>query len=209
VRAKRRNRRFWIAAVATVGVAGGVYAAEQAAPAGDDELARTITAQRISDAQSSGKPPSEHQVEALTPDQLLVLGVEFGKEMKSTGEHVESLRIEAYRSRDLIRMTCIESKVEQIAIVIKLSEPRIADMPRVQGERLLLQERFVVIHQARERVNELAREAEDCTGDNLSLVSLGRMKDEIPPEGEDVYDPTRPPAPGIEISRPPEASPYR
>jgi hypothetical protein len=212
VRGTRRNRRIWIAALATIGLAGGVYAAEQAAaPGGDgDELQRTINAQKINEGQSiAHRPPSEHQVEAFTPDQMLELGDRFGKEMKEAGEHVESLRMLAYRSRDLIRMTCIDDKLTQLMVIVKLSEARVADLSRVQGDRLVLQEHFVVVQQARERVAELAREAELCMGDGLSAVTLGGLKDEAPPPTDNVFDPTRPPTPGVDVSRPPEASPYR
>ena len=94
-------------------------------------------------------------------------------------------------------------------VIVKLSEARVADLSRVQGDRLVLQEHFVVVQQARERVAELAREAELCMGDGLSAVTLGGLKDEAPPPTDNVFDPTRPPTPGVDVSRPPEASPYR
>ena len=201
--------------MATVGLAGGVYAAEQATdpsqPAGD-ELARTIAAQKASEGQSAElvrpNKVSEHQVEPFTPDQMLQLADQYGKEMTAASEHAENLRILAYRSRDLIRMTCVDDKLRQITVIIKLVEPRIASLATVQGDKLILQEHFLLVQQARERVAELAAEAEQCMGDNLSAVGLGRLKEETPPAADD-FDPTRPPAPTVDLDRPAEASPYR
>jgi hypothetical protein len=212
VRRKRRNQRIWIVVGTTIGLASGVYAADKAAtPTSDgDELARTITAQKINDGELvTRRPPSEHQREAYTPDQILLLADQYGKEMKVDGERVEGLRMLAYKSRDLIRMTCIDNKLTQIMVVIKLAEPRIGDLPRVQDDPLVLQERFTLVRQARERVGELATEAELCMGDNLTAVTTGRTGDEVPVDTDNVFDPTRPPAPGVDVERPPEASPYR
>jgi hypothetical protein len=199
--------------VATVGLAGGVYAADQATappqPTGD-ELARTIATQRATDGQLvRPNKVSEHQVEPFTPDQMLGLAEQYGKEMKGASEHVEDLRILAYRSRDLIRMTCVDDKLTQIVVVAKLAEPRIASLSTLQGDKLVLQEHFLLVQQARERVAELAIEAEQCMGDDLSPVGLGRLKEETPPATDNDFDPTRPPAPGVDIERPAEASPYR
>jgi hypothetical protein len=213
VRRKRRNRRIWIAAVATVGLAGGVYAAEEAtAPPQEsgDELARTIATQKINEGQLARPVPvSEHQVESFTPDQMLNLADKYGKEMKTAGEHAENLRILAYRSRDLIRMTCVDDKLTQIMVVIKLAEPRIASLAGVQGDPLVLRQHFSIVQQAHDRVAELALEAEQCMGDTLSAVSIGRIKEEEPPASDNVFDPTRPPAPTADLDRPAEASPYR
>lgn len=198
--------------MATAGLAGGVYAAEQATlpePTGD-ELARTIASQKITEGQPARpNKVSEHQVESFTPDQMLELADQYGKEMKGAGEHAENLRILAYRSRDLIRMTCVDDKLTQIMVVIKLAEPRIASLAAVQGDKLVLQEHFAIVQQAHDRVAELALEAEQCMGDNLNTVGLGRIKEETPPETDNVFDPTRPPAPTADLDRPAEASPYR
>jgi hypothetical protein len=212
VKRTRRNRQLWIAAVAILGTAGGVYAAEQAAapPSDGDELAQTLTTQKINDGQLARKKPvEEHQLEAFTPDQMLELGDRYGKEMKGAGEHAENLRILAYRSRDIIRIACIDDKLTQIMVVIKLAEPRIADLARVQGDRLVLQQHFSIVQQAHARVEELSQEAELCMGDNLNAVTVGNIKEETPAQADNVYDPTRPASPGIDINRPAEASPYR
>jgi hypothetical protein len=207
VRAKRRR---WIVVAASVGLAGGVYAAEQAtAPGGDGDLQQTITAQRIGEGQTARTPTDEHQLEAYSPDQMLELAAKYDLEMKTAAEHTENLRIVAYRTRDLIRMTCIDDKLAQMLTVIKMTAPRVQSLGRDQGELLVMREHFTIVQQARLRVSELVTEADQCMGDNLIAVPGGRIQEEAAPATDNVFDPTRPPAPTRDVDRPPEASPYR
>ena len=197
-------------AIATVGLAGAVYAADQVTAPPADDLESTIQAQRVAEGRLA-KPgaPSEHQVESFTPPQMVELAAQYGAEMKQAGEHAENLRIVAYRSRDLIRMTCIDDKLTQIMIVIKKAEPKLQSLSTINPDELVMRQHFTVLQQARARVAELATEMEQCMGDNLAAVYAGRIKEEIPADTENVFDPTRPPTPTRDIDRPPEASPYR
>ena len=196
------------AGIATLGLAGAVYAAEQAAAPEAEDLQGTIRAQRINEGQMA-RPmaPSEHQLEAFTPEQMVELAAKYGGEMKAAAEHADNQRIIAYRSRDLIRMTCIDEKLSQMTTVIKLAEPRLLSFGKGEQELLLQREHFSIISQARDRVAELTSELELCAGD-FAVVPGGRIHEEATPETDNVFDPTRPPAPGQQVDRPPEASPY-
>jgi hypothetical protein len=213
VRGKQGRRHGWIlrGAIATVGLAGAVYAADQVTAPPTDDLESTIAAQRVAEGRSA-KPgaPSEHQAESFTPAQMVELAARYGAEMKQSGEHAETLRIVAYRSRDLIRMTCIDDKLTQIMIIINKAEPRVQSLSTVNPDELVMRQHFTVLQQARARVAELAIEMEQCMGDNLAAVPAGRIKEEVQTDDNDnVFDPTRPPTPTRDIERPPEASPYR
>ncbi|HXU03512.1 MAG TPA: hypothetical protein VN903_21250, partial [Polyangia bacterium] len=75
MRAKRTRRTVWIlrGALATLGLAGVVYAAEQAtAPPSPDDLAKTITNQRIKEGLPA-QPPEDvaHQKTTLTAEQMI------------------------------------------------------------------------------------------------------------------------------------------
>jgi hypothetical protein len=213
MRGKKTGRAAWIlrGALATLGLAGAVYAADQAtAPPASDDLARTITNQKVKEGTLVTpvlKDP-EHQSEKLTPDQMIDLVGRYDTEAKAALEHAENERIVAYRSRDIIRMTCIDDKLAQMKEVTLGAEPRALAFPRLRENDLVMRQHFLVLQQARNRVLELAVEIDGCMGDVLDAVSMGRIKEETPTT-DTASDPTRPPNPVHDIDRPGEASPYR
>jgi len=209
MKGKRARRPVWIlrGAVATLGLAGAVYAADQVT-APPDDLSKTITEQRVREGALATPPDIQNQKVKLTPEQMLDLVGKYDTESKVAYEHAESTRIQAYRSRDIIRMTCIDDKLTQMKQIMIVSAPRLLAFPRLTSDDLVMRQHFLVLQQARNRVVELASEIEECMGDTLDRVSVGRIKEETP--GADaVWDPTQPPSPGRDIDRPGEASPYR
>ena len=212
MRRKKTRRTAWMlrGTLATLGLAGAVYAADQATAPPPDDLAKTITAQKIKEG-AVVKPDAadpEHQAAKLTPDQMIDLAGKYDQESKVALEHAESARIAAYRTRDIIRMTCIDDKITQMKEITLKTEPRLLAFPRLKENDLVMRQHFLVLQQARNRVLELAAEVDGCTGDALDAVSMGRIKEETP-ETDSVSDPTRPPTPGHDIDRPGEASPDR
>jgi len=209
MRRKRTIRRSWIArgVIATVALAGGVYAADRVTAPEPADVGSVINAQRI----RQGVPVKagedlEHQTQMLTPDQMDELATRYDKEMRASVEHAEGVRISAYRQRDIIRMSCIDDKLVQMKDVIRVSEPRVASVGRKAAEELVLRQHFLIVQMARKRVDELAADVEACMGEGLDSISAGRMRDESPSDA--ILDPTRPPTPWFETERPPEASPY-
>jgi hypothetical protein len=210
MRAKRVSRAKWAVRVAfvTLGLAGAVYAGEQATAPSPEELSQTIANQKVREGTVAKTPVDEHQVEKLSPPQMMELVGRYDLESKIAYEHAETTRIQAYRSRDIIRMTCIDDKITQMKEVLNVAAPRVRAFPSLAPEELRMRQHFLVLQQARLRVQELATEIEDCMGDTLDGVTFGRVKEETP-VGDNVFDPTRPPTPGREVERPGEASPYR
>jgi hypothetical protein len=209
MRRKRTLRRSWIArgVIATVALAGGVYAADQVTAPEPADVGSVINAQRI----RQGVPVKagedlEHQTQMLTPDQMDELAIRYDKEMRASVEHAEGVRISAYRQRDIIRMSCIDDKLVQMKDVIRVCEPRVASVGRKTNEELVLRQHFLIVQQARKRVDELAADVEACMGEGLDAITAGRIRDEAPSEA--ILDPTAPPTPWFETERPPEASPY-
>ena len=212
MRGTKTRPSLWIlrGALATCGLAGAVYAADQVtAPPAADDVGKTITSQRVKEGEPAapGLDP-EHQSEKLTHEQMLDLAAKYDQESKVAYEHGETIRIQAYRSRDIIRMTCIDDKLTQMKEVINVVTPRLLAFPRLQGEDLVMRQHFLVLQQAHKRVLELAAEVDACMGDTLDSVSVGKIREETPPS-DNGYDPTRPPTPVHDIDRPGEASPYR
>jgi hypothetical protein len=211
MRGNRAGRR-WIlrGALATLGLAGGVYAADQVtAPPPPPDVGQTVTNQRIKEGELARPPEDpEHQAEKLSPEQMIQLVTKYEGESKAAYDHAENTRIQAYRLRDIIRLTCIDDKLTQMKEVINVSAPRQIAFPRLTDDDLKMRQHFLVLQMARNRVMELAAEVEACMGDTLDGVTYGRIKEEAT-TGDPVLDPTRPPTPTHDVDRPPEASPYR
>jgi hypothetical protein len=197
--------------IALTGLAGAVYAADLAtAPEAPADLRQTITAQRISEGQLIGAGQAErHQVEAYSADQMLTLAQVYSKEMLEVLDHGDDIRILAYHSRDIIRMTCIDDKLAQIRMVINVAQPRFLTLRTFKTAELVMREQFSIINQAHDRVGELRAEVDACLGDNLDAIAVGRIDEDEIPVDANLDDPTQPPTSLRALERPPEASPYR
>ena len=212
MRGKRRGQRVWIlrAALATLGLAGAVYAADQVtAPPANDDVGKLITNQRVREGGLAKPEPPANQREKLSPEQMIEEVAKFDGEAKIAYEHAEATRIQTYRSRDIIRMTCIDDKLTQMKEVMNVVGPRVQAFATLVSDDLRMRQHFLVLQQAHNRILELATEVEGCIGRQRSTrVSIGRIKEETP-ETDTITDPTRPPSPTRDIDRPGEASPYR
>ena len=192
----------------TLGLAGVVYAGEQVGDAPAADMAQTVKTQRAGEGRKLTPEEFEHQRETLTPDQMLELSLKYQQEMATALEHGEEVRVVAYRSRDIIRITCIDDKLGQMKQVINIATPRFLTKAKLENEPIHIGGHFVIVQQARERVGELAIEVESCVGDTINVVAYGRLQQETP-SSDNVFDPTRPPPPNQIVDRPPEASPFR
>src|SRR5436190_10764704 len=182
MRGKRTSRATLVVRVAlvTLGLAGAVYAGEQVT-APPDDLSKTITEQKIREgALAKPQPDLEHQLEKLSPPQMMELIGRYDAESKTAYDHGETTRIQAYRSRDIIRMTCIDDKLTQMKEVLNVAAPRVLAFPRLVSDDLVMRQYFLVLQQARNRVLELATEIDACMGEALDGVWVGRIKEETP-----------------------------
>ena len=191
---------------ALLGLAGAAYAADQAAQPPAPDLNRAIVQQMVNEGQLANAAPNAPASNPYTSEQMMILAQNYTADMQKAVEHAEDVRIAAYRTRDIIRMTCIDDKLGQMKTVINLATPRMLMLRTFKGEPIVMAEQFDIIGRAHERVTLLATEVDACMGDNLDAVTVGRIQEEQQPT--DITDPTRPPAPIQQIDRPPEASPY-
>ncbi len=195
--------------VALLSLAGVVYAADQATyDAPEPEVGKTIVKQLVNEGELANADATKpHKTDMYSSAQMLDLAPKYGEEMKAAIEHAETVRMLAYQSRDIIRMTCIDDKVAQMRTVISIIEPRYLMLRTFKTEEVVLRDQFSQISQAHDRVAELAAQIDACMGDNLDAVSAGRIQEETAPS-DNFNDTTRPPTAIQQIDRPPEASPY-
>jgi hypothetical protein len=161
---------------------------------------------------SSGGPgaPADVSVKqrpTLTPEEMVNQSREYAKNMASTLARIQVLQDQAKREKDIIRLNCVTDKVVQVRVNISIAEQSLAALQEAvtradEGERTHEFTRLTIVNQ---KVQVLGAEAENCIGEDLSFVGATKVDVEIDPNIPQ-YDPTQPPAPGIDIERPGEAS---
>lgn len=144
----------------------------------------------------------------LTAEEMVNQGREYFANMNGVLKRVQVLQDQAKREKDIIRLNCVTDKVVQVRVNINIAEQSMASLQEAvtradEGGRTHEFTRLTIINQ---KVLVLGAEAENCIGEDLSFVGATRVDVEIDPNIPQ-YDPTLPPAPGIDIERPGEASP--
>ena len=195
--------------VVLCGLAGAVYAAEEATSPAGPTLEQTIAQQLVAEGQAAHESGVTKAIENYTSDQMLALATEYDQEMRRAIDHGADVKIQAYRSHDIIRMTCIDDKVDQVKAVIGVTEPRYLMLRTFKSQPVIMQSQFAIISSAHDRVAALIAEIDSCMGDNLDAVTFGRIQEEGQTDTQNINDPTRPQSSIQPIERPAEASPYR
>jgi hypothetical protein len=176
-------------------------------------IASTVLAQGpgpapISPPSAGAADVSVKQRPMLTAEEMVTQSREYAKNMNEVLKRIQVLQDQAKREKDIIRLNCVTDKVVQVRVNISIAEQSMAALQEAvtrndEGERTHEFTRLTIVNQ---KVLVLGAEAENCIGEDLSFVGATRVDVEIDPNIPQ-YDPTQPPAPGIDIERPGEASP--
>jgi hypothetical protein len=194
-------------AVALCGLAGAVYAADEVTTPSQADVNRALVTQLVTEGRLANALPNAPADTTYTSEQMMILAPKYAADMEGAIEHAQDVRIVAYRSHDIIRMTCIDDKIAQMKTLENLASPRMMMMRTFRAEPIVMRVEFDVISQVHDRVTVLGSQVDGCMGDNLDSVSAGRIHEENQ-FTTDVNDPTRPAIPLPTMDRPPEASPY-
>jgi hypothetical protein len=159
-------------------------------------------------------PPSDVDVSVkqratLSPQEMLGQGKDYFRSMNETMAHIQTLQETARRQKDIIKLNCVTDKLVQAKVNINIAEQSMTTLQESiarsdEGSRSHEFTRLTIVNQ---KVLVLGTEAENCIGEDLSFVGATRVDVEIDPNIP-TTDPTLPPAPGIDINRPPPASNY-
>jgi hypothetical protein len=194
-------------AVVLCGLAGAVYAADQATAPPQADVNRALVTQLVNEGRLANALPNAPADNKYTSEEMMILAPKYAADMEHAVEHAQDVRIAAYRSHDIIRMTCIDDKLMQMKTLENLASPRMMMMRTFKAEPIVMRVEFDVISQVHDRVTVLGSEVDACMGDNLDSVPAGRINEENQ-FATDANDPTRPPMPLPALDRPPESSPY-
>jgi hypothetical protein len=201
-----RTLKMTVALCGLAGAAGAVYAADQAAQPAKPDINQEIVQQLVNEGQRANSAPNAPAENPYTAEQMLILAPKYTADMQTAIDHAEEVRLLAYRSHDIIRMTCVDDKIGQMKTLSKMASTPMLMLRTFKGEPIVMRTQFDVISRAHDRVTVLGAEVDACMGDSLDAVTAGKIQEEETPTNID--DPTRPPSPIQAIDRPPEASPY-
>lgn len=132
-------------------------------------------------------------------------------EMRAALKGVLKLLEEARDDKDLLKLSCVNEKLTQVKGLLKVSEQAEVEL----GEAVARKEKDIAEHNsikisiARERIEQLRLEAEQCIGQLAYVIDEKTIVEVVSPEGLPTDDPTvvSPPAPPV--TRPPPASPEK
>ena len=157
--------------------------------------------------------------EAISPNEALRRGAMELWAAEQAGEKVREYLSAARKTKDIIRINCVQEKLAQINTVIGLARKELKELRSVAptdetGDKSrILYEKMAIF---KEQAENIRREAEGCSGEELTYTGETKVTVDIDPSIP-VEDPTEPPA-GLSgsavvvdeviIGRPPEVSPY-
>jgi hypothetical protein len=206
------RRMVQLALMGTVMVTA-IAAAQIAAkpdPRNDDAMAKTLTKQKVAAGQSVKPATPSKQTESLTADQMLYAAASYEVDMDKAVQHAEKLRIIAYQSKDIIRMTFIDTKLGEIKEIQSIAKPLFVAIKQPGTDLFGMRSKFTTLQQGWERVNQIMAEIEAASGDTADPTSAtGAIEQERADPSKGVTDPTQPASPSMDFERPPAASPFR
>lgn len=159
--------------------------------------------------------------EAMPPRECLRKGAMQLWAAEKAGEKVRKYLVNARKKKDIIRINCVQEKVSRMNTVLNLARKTLKDLRNAvpkdaSGDKCrILYEKMTIF---REQAENIRREAEGCSGDELTYTGKTKVTVEIDPSVPK-DDPSEPPGGivggggglGLDviiIGRPPEVSPY-
>ncbi len=122
-----------VALCGLAGAAGAVYAADQAAQPAKPDINQEIVQQLVNEGQRANAAPNAPAENPYTAEQMLILAPKYTADMQTAIDHAEDVRLIAYRSHDIIRMTCVDDKIGQMKTLSKMAVDADAHAPHLQG----------------------------------------------------------------------------
>jgi hypothetical protein len=115
--------------------------------------------------------PMEKQAE-LTPEAMLAKVADLESAIAVDTKRVEALRIEARKTKDVIKLNCINDKLVQVKQLLRIADTAQTELDAAiashdEPERY---HRFSVVTISAERVAALRGEAEACVGEEIDYL---------------------------------------
>jgi hypothetical protein len=153
-------------------------------------------------------PLAEKASEVPDPEKLR-RSAEALSRMRNVLKEVLGKLQEARNTKDVVKLNCVNEKLTQIKGLLRISEQSDVSLQEavVKKESSSGEHEFTKVMIARQKVDQLRAEAEECIG-QLAFQTDENLTVEVEvPDDLPNLDPTRPQIPPDVIARPPPVSP--
>lgn len=126
--------------------------------------------------------------ENLTIDEMVAQGKAAVPEMDRGAATVRRLLAEAREKRDVVRVLCLNDKLNQVDLAIRTANDRIEALSSAAQQKDVDQSKheFTVVKVLRDRVKTLVSESNQCLGEETGFVGESKVTVDIDPGVTDV-----------------------
>lgn len=119
----------------------------------------------------------------LTPQQMVTEAKAFLPAMDRSAAIVRRMLAGAREKRDVVRVLCLNDKLNQIDLAIRTANDRLDSLNAAAGQNDadLTKHEFTVMQVLRDRVNTLVTEANQCMGEETGFIGDTQTTVEIDP----------------------------
>lgn len=142
-------------------------------------------------AQPQEPPPAEapavelgaQREVTLTPEQMVAEAKGFLPAMDRAATVVRRMLADAREKRDVVRVLCLNDKLNQIDLAIRTANDRMdaLNASATQNDADRTKHEFTVMQVLRDRVNTLVTEANQCIGEETGFIGDTRLIVDIDP----------------------------
>lgn len=119
----------------------------------------------------------------LPPGQQLVVGRQSYDHMQQATLTVRSSLEQARAARDVVKTLCLTDKLNQMEVANRTAKDRVASLGAAVGANDTDRSRheFMIVLVLRDRVDQLAKEANQCIGEEAGFIGQSELRLEIDP----------------------------
>ena len=166
--------------------------------------ALTVPALAQTDSAAGGQLSFQKQ-QQLTPQQQLVEADSQISRMEQASANVRRQLEEARAARDVVKTLCLNDKLSQIDVATRSAKDRRQSLQLAIGrtDSELGNHEFTILTVLRQRVEQLTAEANQCIGEEATLIGESKVTTTVdptlPPDDDTTY---QPPDPNVVINPP-------
>jgi hypothetical protein len=125
---------------------------------------------------------------ALSVDEMVAAGKAAVPEMDRGAATVRRLLAEAREKRDVVRVLCLNDKLNQVDLAIRTASDRLAALDSAAAQKNADQTKheYTVVTVLRDRVRTLVSESNQCIGEETGFVGESKVIVDIDPGVPDV-----------------------
>lgn len=145
---------------------------------------------------------------SLTPQQMVAEAKSALPEMDRGAAAVRAQLAEARQRRDVVRVLCLNDKLNQIDLATRTAADRVDALNAAaqQNDADRTRHEYTVTKVLRDRVKTLVNEANQCIGEETGFVGESKVTVDVDPNIPDT-DPSEPPTDDLPLPPPVLASP--